>query len=117
MNTVDQAFGYISLEGIEAEKDYPYTAAVGACQHNYSKNAAEEKTFVDVAGAGNVNETMLMMAIAAIGPIAVQVDATQQSFQLYAGGIYNEPNCQATGTHGMLAVGYGICCRKPLDKT
>ena len=47
-------------------------------------------------------------AVANIGPVAVTVDASQFSFQLYTGGIYDPPNCSDFNLdHGMLVVGYG----------
>lgn len=43
-----------------------------------------------------------------VGPVSVAIDASQQSFQLYAGGIYDEPECDPKMLdHAVLVVGYG----------
>lgn len=102
---MDQAFTYIKENGIETEKDYPYTAQDGTCAYKKSKKAAEDTGFVDIPTG---DETALVAAIASIGPISVAIDASQDSFQLYASGVYNEPACSSTELdHGVTAVGYG----------
>lgn len=102
---MDQAFQYIQQAGIETEMDYPYTAEDDTCTYVASKKAAEDTGFVDIPTG---NETALVEAIASVGPISVAIDASQDSFQLYASGVYNEPACSSTQLdHGVLAVGYG----------
>jgi cathepsin L len=50
----------------------------------------------------------LQVAIATIGPISVAVDASQSSFQFYASGVYDEPQCSSTNIdHSFVLVGYG----------
>jgi cathepsin L len=102
---MDQAFTYIKQVGIESEMDYPYTAQDGNCVYVASKKAAEDTGFTDVTSG---DEIALTTAIATVGPISVAIDASQDSFQLYSGGVYNEPACSSTELdHGVLAVGYG----------
>jgi len=103
---MDQAFQYIiSNRGIDTEASYPYTATgPNACQYNAANSAATLTSFQDVASG---NENALQAAVAQ-QPTSVAIDASQQSFQLYSGGVYNEPACSSTQLdHGVLAVGYG----------
>jgi C1A family cysteine protease len=42
------------------------------------------------------------------GPAAASIDASQNSFQLYSSGIYDEPKCKNHEyDHGVCVVGYG----------
>lgn len=46
-------------------------------------------------------------AIANVGPIAVSINASPTSFQLYSEGVYNDLECKSNiVNHAMLAVGY-----------
>lgn len=103
---MDSAFNYImSVAGLESEKSYPYTAEDGECQYKPTKAVGAVRGFIDVPQG---NETMLTLALASNGPIAVAIDASQDSFQFYSKGVYNEPACSSTELdHGVLAVGYG----------
>ncbi|KAM9777535.1 procathepsin L-like [Neosynchiropus ocellatus] len=47
-------------------------------------------------------------SLATVGPVAAYVDASQPTFQLYNGGIYDEPKCSSRLVdHAVLIVGYG----------
>jgi cathepsin L len=101
---MDWAFTYIKKQGIESEKAYPYVAEDQDCAYDPKKKVASDTGFVDIAA---MNETALQTAIASVGPISVAIDASADSFQLYASGVYNEPACSTTELdHGVLAVGY-----------
>ncbi|XP_060065424.1 procathepsin L-like [Ylistrum balloti] len=102
---MDNAFKYVETYGIESEFDYPYTAQDGDCMYDSSKTVA---TCSGIVGIPAGFELGLLAAVATVGPISVAIDASHTSFQLYAGGVYDEPQCSPTNLdHGVLVVGYG----------
>lgn len=102
---MDQAFQYIQANGgIDTEDSYPYTAEDGDCRYNPSYIGATCTGFVDITSG---DEGALQEAVATIGPVSVGIDASQESFQFYESGVYNEPECSSSDLdHGVLAVGY-----------
>ena len=75
------------------------------CKYDASKVVARCKGGVSIKVG---DENSLTAALANIGPVAIAVDASQSSFQFYAGGIYYEPNCRSDMVdHGVVTVGYG----------
>jgi len=102
---MDQAFEYvIKNKGIDTEAFYPYTAQDGTCHYSPTHIGATISSYMDIPTG---DEMTLTNDIATIGPISVAIDASQSSFQLYSGGVYNEPACSSTQLdHGVLAVGY-----------
>jgi len=100
---MDQGFQYIITNGgITTEAAYPYTAADGTCNTNVT-SAATLSSFVDVTVG---SETALLAAVN-IGPVSVAIEADQECFQFYSGGILSDPSCGMQLDHGVLAVGYG----------
>jgi len=102
----DQGYQYIiDNKGIDTEKSYPYTAQDGNCAFNKKTIGATISAFTDIATG---DEKALQKAVATIGPISVGIDASQDSFQSYTSGIYDEENCSTTQLdHGVTVVGYG----------
>ncbi|XP_034530193.1 cathepsin L.1 [Notolabrus celidotus] len=103
---MDQAFQYIKANGgIDTEDSYPYEAEDDQCRYNPANIGATCTGYVDVKEG---DEDALKEAVATIGPVSVGIDASQESFQLYESGVYDEPGCSSTELdHGVLAVGYG----------
>ena len=93
----------IKIGGLCTEEAYPY-GPTGKCHNDTCKSS------VKIHGAKYVesgNETALQVAVV-MQPVATIVDASHASFQLYAGGVYDEPNCSSTNLdHMMLIEGYG----------
>lgn len=103
---MDYAFQYIEdNKGDDTEDSYPYEAKDGVCRFKKDSVGATDTGYTDVTQG---DESALKEALATVGPIAVAIDASHQSFQLYESGVYDEPNCSSTELdHGVLAVGYG----------
>jgi len=103
---MDQAFTYIKVNnGIDTEASYPYKAENGQCKFDAANVGATDTGFVDVKSK---SESDLQSAVATVGPIAVAIDASHMSFQLYRSGVYHSFFCSETRLdHGVLAVGYG----------
>ena len=99
---MDYAFQYIiDNGGIATEASYPYTAVDGTCNKKV-KSVATIASFVDVT----VNSDQALMTAIAQQPVSVAVEADQNSFQFYSGGVMTGA-CGTNLDHGVLAVGYG----------
>jgi len=98
---MDYGFEYIiKNKGIGSEASYPYTAKDGTC-----KKVASVATITSFKDVPTNSETALMTAIVQ-QPVSVAVEADQDSFQLYSGGVMTKA-CGTQLDHGVLAVGYG----------
>jgi C1A family cysteine protease len=87
------------------ESDYPYVARTGTCKYDASKAIT---TLISVFSNPSGDEEALKGEVYKMGVAVVLVDASEVSFQLYAGGIYNPTSCSSTELdHLMLLVGYG----------
>jgi len=108
----------VQLGADETEAVYPYTAqSLGQCGFDATKAIptpfTSYKQVVNctqdpVKHTYNCNENDLKAA-AVTTVISVGIDASQQSFQFYSSGVYNEPNCFSCDNldHGVAVVGYG----------
>ncbi|CAO2173927.1 unnamed protein product [Urochloa humidicola] len=89
--------------GIPTEKEYPYEARQGKCDHSKTPNPAT--TISGFRRVASRNEESLQNAVAA-QPVSVSIEAGGTNFQHYKKGIYNGP-CGTKLNHDVTVVGYG----------
>ncbi|ELP86101.1 hypothetical protein EIN_327480 [Entamoeba invadens IP1] len=97
---------YISeYVGLTSEEKIPYTGIPVNCDLTIDGDVSVYSAKTLLRG-----EDILQREVAKTGPVAVMIDATQQSFQLLARGvIYEEPNCHKMLLNHCVAIaGYGV---------
>jgi len=102
-----RAYNYIKHHGgLMLESEYPYEERSSFnCRFDQSRVAARISSYTEIR---HRSESDLENAAGNVGPISIGIDASHNSFQLYASGVYDEPRCSATLLdHGVLVVGYG----------
>jgi C1A family cysteine protease len=101
---MDDAFTYIiSNKGITSEASYPYQGVQGSSCKTSVSTAADISSFVDVKAG---DETGLLAAVQ-IRPVSIAIEADQEAFQFYSGGVLTAA-CGTALDHGVLAVGFGV---------
>ncbi|KAH8287948.1 hypothetical protein KR018_008864 [Drosophila ironensis] len=94
-----------STGGIMRAEDYKYVSRKGKCQF------VRELSVVNVTSWAILpaqDEQAIQAAVTHIGPVAISINASPKTFQLYSDGIYDDPMCSsASVNHAMLIVGYG----------
>jgi len=103
---MDNAFKYvIAHKGLASETAYPYEGRKNfLCAANQHPNSYGSKItgYTDVYRSEGGLETALCQ-----GPVSVAIEADQQAFQHYGGGVFSG-QCGSQLDHGVLAVGFGI---------
>jgi cathepsin L len=88
-----------------SQASYPYKATGGTCQYN---DAKKDTYLIDYGWLARPDENNLLDVVYEYGPVACAIDATWDTFNLYDGGVYNEPRCSSNDLdHEVLTVGYG----------
>lgn len=100
-STQPVAFNYTSMIGLTRDKDYPYKAETLTCDHSKIKPVAINSGFKSLKSN---NYEQLVHALAHHGPIAISVAA---NWELYAGGVFDDPKCGYVMDHAVQMVGYG----------
>lgn len=91
--------------GINAASSYRYKGRGNYnCAYNPSRNVGTIQDYVEVETG---NETLLMQALAHVGPLAIAVDASSDAFQNYQSGVFDDISCTREINHAVVLVGYG----------
>nr|CAD7606209.1 unnamed protein product [Timema genevievae] len=103
--TLHHTFNFILTQGINPEVNYPYSGKIGTCSFNSSDNYVILEDYSDISYA---DEEGLKSIVNTKGPVAVEFDASLDSFIFYESGIYYDSKCSSEDlNHGMAVVGYG----------
>ncbi|XP_017120733.1 procathepsin L [Drosophila elegans] len=94
-----------STGGIMRAADYAYVGKKGRCQF------VSDLSVVNVTSWAILpvhDEQAIQAAVTHIGPVAISINATPKTFQLYSDGIYDDVQCSsASVNHAMLIIGFG----------
>jgi cathepsin L len=108
---MDNAFKYVEKNGLCSESAYAYTARDGTCK----ASSCSAQPYTQISGYKDVTHTENALGAASdMEPISVAIEADQQSFQLYKGGVLTAA-CGRNLDHGVLLVGYGHDAASNLD--
>ncbi|KAJ3639963.1 hypothetical protein Zmor_003289 [Zophobas morio] len=90
--------------GLMTYIDYPYLARQQRCRFDKNRALVNVTTWAILPAR---DERALEIAVAKIGPIAVSINASPHTFQLYHSGLYDDVGCSSNVVnHAMLVVGY-----------
>jgi hypothetical protein len=103
---VSEVLETISSQGgsVMTQKDYP--ASLGKCGFDKSKAVPAMTSWSEQINS--ITEDELADLIYKSGPVAAMIDASVISFQLYDGGVYDEPSCSSKALdHVLQIIGWG----------
>ena len=89
------------------EDDYPYKAVTGTCKWDANKGCCKFSSYFRPTSMSKADEKELAAGCKASGVVSIAIDASNWSFQMYSGGIYDEPACSTWLDHAVGLVGYG----------
>jgi cathepsin L len=89
-----------------SEDTYPYKPVTGSCKFDPGVAIGLITGYTHVAPG---DEDDLAAKVVGYGPVAGAVDSSPVSFQLYEGGIYDDPTCSSINlNHAIGVVGFGV---------
>lgn len=97
----------IDAGGIVNSSNYNYLGIGDYCKEKKLSKAAK---FLGFSRVPRYDDDALMEALYSRGPLAVSMDASQDSFTFYSSGVYQESKCMWRVDdldHSMMLVGYG----------
>jgi len=100
---MDDAFQYVIKNGLCTEDAYPYEARDDTCRASKCTPVAHITSYKDIPQG---DEDTMMKAVN-LGPVSIAIEADQQVFQFYSGGVLDDSSCGMQLDHGVLIVGYG----------
>lgn len=104
--SMDSAMTWIqSNGGLATETDYPYTSGSGtqgSCEDSGKTLYCAPTGKTDVTAA----DLDAMSSAVCEGPVSIAIEADQNAFQLYNGGVF-DGECGTALDHGVLLVGFG----------
>lgn len=100
--SMELAFNFEKGVAVATEQSYPYTARDGSCKSSYTTGIPKG----GITGYKSVGtSSQSLMSAIQQNPVSVAIEADQNSFQGYTGGIITS-GCGTNLDHGVLAVGY-----------
>jgi cathepsin L len=88
------------------DSDYPYDGYDGTCRFDAAKGVTNLVGYYVVKSG---DELDLQNAIWTKGAAVVTIDASSVSFELYTGGVYDDPTCSSSDLdHVVACVGWGV---------
>jgi len=100
---MDNGFSFLEKNDACSEASYPYKGTGGSCQQPSCDVAIPSG---GVTGYKDVSGESALASAVEQQPVSVAIEADQQGFQLYSGGVFSGA-CGTNLDHGVLAVGFG----------
>ena len=100
---MNQAFEYVSINGITTENNIPYEGIVKKCEYKESEEVFRNTGFNNVKTQSSIS----LQSAVSQQPVSIAIAASNFHFQFYKKGVFNG-ECGLKIDHGVLLVGYGI---------